>query len=143
MADIEKTGKFKYLPHTAEAAFESYGKTLEEAFANAAIALFNYMGDTDKVAPKVEHQISIKANSLKSLLYDWLDEMVFLIDTKNFFINKVKSIKIEDNFTLNATVVGDDYKTIETHGDVKAITYHEMVIEEKEGSWRTQVTMDI
>jgi len=31
--------RFKFFKHTADVEFEAYGKTIEEAFENAAIAL--------------------------------------------------------------------------------------------------------
>ena len=37
--------KFKYLSHTSEAKFQAFGKSIEEAFSNVALALFNMLTD--------------------------------------------------------------------------------------------------
>ena len=34
---------YEFLPHTADVKFLAYGKTLEEAFQNAALATFQVM----------------------------------------------------------------------------------------------------
>ena len=120
--------KYKFLEHTADAKFQAFGKTLEEKFANAALAMFSIMVDTKKVKPLIEKKINIKGEDKKSLLYNFLEELLFLLDTKSFLLNKVKKIKIENN-SLKAIVVGDsvkeEYKLL---GEVKAVTYNDMEI---------------
>ena len=37
--------KFRFLDHTSDAKFQAYGRTLEEAFANAAHGLFSIIAD--------------------------------------------------------------------------------------------------
>ena len=41
--------KFKFLEHTADAKFQAYGKNMEEAFSNAALAMFSIITDTKKI----------------------------------------------------------------------------------------------
>ena len=82
--------KFKFLEHTADAKFQAFGKNLEEAFSNAALAMFSVITNTRKVKENVSHDIECSSKDLKSLLYDFLEELVFLIDTENFLLNKVK-----------------------------------------------------
>ena len=120
--------KYKFLEHTADAKFQAFGKTLEEKFANAALAMFSIMVDTKKVKPLIEKKINIKGEDKKSLLYNFLEELLFLLDTKSFLLNKVKKIKIENN-SLKAIVVGDFVKEeYQLLGEVKAVTYNDMEI---------------
>ena len=90
--------------------------------------MFSIMVDTKKVKPLIEKKINIKGEDKKSLLYNFLEELLFLLDTKSFLLNKVKKIKIENN-SLKAIVVGDsvkeEYKLL---GEVKAVTYNDMEI---------------
>jgi archease family protein len=46
--------KFEYFEVTADAGYWAYGSTIEEAFENAALAMFELMTDTAKVQPKKE-----------------------------------------------------------------------------------------
>ena len=43
--------RFEFLEHTGDAYIAAYGKTLEEAFENAALATFEVMTDVEKVEP--------------------------------------------------------------------------------------------
>lgn len=129
-----KSVKYKFLEHTADAKFQAFGKTLEEKFSNAALAMFSIMVDTTKVKAKIEKKISIEGSDEKSLLYNFLEELLFLLDTEYFLLNKVKSIKInkdkdKNKNRLDATFVGDNkMKEYQLLGEVKAVTYNDMDI---------------
>ena len=135
--------KYEFFEHTADVKFRAYGKTTEECFSNAVIALTSVMFNPDKIEEKITKSISIKGNDLKSLLYNFLEELLYLIDTESFIIHKVTGIKIGEmnkKHILTATLVGDKigdkYHNI---GSVKAVTYEEMEI--KEGY--VQVILDV
>ncbi|MBU2634442.1 MAG: archease [Nanoarchaeota archaeon] len=120
--------KYKFFPHTADAKFKAYGKSLEEQFSNAALAMSSIMVDSKKVKPKIKKTINIKGNDIKSLLYNFLEELLFLLDTEYFLLNQIEEIKIKDN-SLKATITGDIVKDeYELLGEVKAVTYNDMEI---------------
>jgi len=139
--------KFKYLDHTSEAKFQANGATMEEAFAHSVLAMFNMLTDIKKVKPVLRKEIEIKAPKLDTLLFDFLDQFVVLLDTDGFIANQVDSLKITKKFemyTLKAIVRGDSYKDYDVHGSLKAITYNDMVIkQQKNGTWIVQVVVDI
>jgi SHS2 domain-containing protein len=58
---MDKTGKFKFLEHTADAYIAAHGTTLEEAFENAALAMFEVMTDTEKVSSDIEDSVEVEA----------------------------------------------------------------------------------
>ena len=87
--------KFEFLQHTADAMFRAYGDSIEEKFSNAALAMFSIMIDTETVDAKTEKQVEAEGDDLKSLLYRWLEELLFLLDTEFFILNSVKHLKIE------------------------------------------------
>jgi SHS2 domain-containing protein len=55
---------FRYLEHTADAEFIAYGRTPDEAFVNAARAMFGLVVDPSKVRPTEAREISLTAGSL-------------------------------------------------------------------------------
>ena len=49
MSTAEKfAGRFEFLEHTADVYIRAYGKTMEEAYENAALAMFEVMTDLIK-----------------------------------------------------------------------------------------------
>ena len=142
---VEK--RFEFLEHTADAKFQAYGKSMEEAFSNAALAMFSIITDTKKIKKNIKKGIESKGHDLKSLLYNFLEELLFLIDTEHFLLNHIEELTIhkkEKEYFLEAIVVGDRYsKQYKTTGDIKAVTYNEMEIKEEKGKVMVQVVVDI
>ena len=132
------TKQFEYLPHTADAKFKAYGKTIEEKFTNAAYATFNIMLDPKKVKAVEKKEIELSAKKTESLLYDWIDELLFYLDSQGWFLSKVEKIEVKDN-KLKAVVYGDNYRKYKTEGHVKGVTYSEMEITDE----YVQVVLDM
>lgn len=137
--------KFKFFEHTADAKFQAYGKTLEEAFGNAALAMFSVIIDTKKVSGKIKKDIECSSKDLKALLYDFLEELVFLIDTEDFLLSSVEEIKIfkDELYFLRVVVIGDKADDYDPSGDIKAVTYNEMEIKKGKGKAMVQVVLDL
>jgi SHS2 domain-containing protein len=138
--------KYEFLEHTADAKFRAYGETLDKAFANAALAMFSVIVDTEKVKAKISKKIEIKSENLEALLYDFLENLLILVDIDGFLINNVVSLKIRKNkeYILRAKVTGDEApEKYEIKEGIKAVTYNEMEIKRKKGVWSLQVVVDI
>ncbi|MCK5594482.1 MAG: archease [Candidatus Aenigmarchaeota archaeon] len=138
--------KYEFLPHTADAKFTAYGKTREDAFSNAALAMFSVMVEPETVKPVVKKSLKIEAEDIESLLYDWLENLLVLLDSENFilsFVDKIVIVEIDDGYSLDAEFTGDtisdDYDLL---GFVKAVTYNDMEIKEKDGVWQITVVVD-
>ncbi|MFA5993144.1 MAG: archease [Candidatus Pacearchaeota archaeon] len=145
----EGKGKFEFLPHTADIKFRAYGKNLSKLFENSALAMFNSMY-SGKVKSKMRKSFSIvgRENNLEALLYSFLEKFLILLDTKNFFVAKlkVKIIFVDGKTRLNAEVFGDSVKNYQIDLDVKAVTYNEMFIKrisKSNNSWVCQVVLDV
>ena len=138
---------FEYLPHTADIKFRAYGKTIDDAFRNAAFALFNIMVDVNKVKRKMTRAISAEGTDLPSLLQNFLEQFLILLDTDNFFLSAIKKITVSSqggNYTLTAVAAGDEAKNYETIGpQVKACTYNDMFVKQEGKIWTLQVVVDI
>ncbi len=135
--------KYEYLEHTADAKFKAYGKTLGEAFANAALATFAIICKPEQVKPEIEHKIELNGKKKMSLLYDFLEELLFLLDTEGFVLHEVINIQISEDLKLEATVTGDSYKNYDVSGNVKSVTYNDMEIKEEPDQVMVQVVVDL
>jgi len=138
--------KYRILPHTADGKFQAYGKTLGEAFENAALAMSSLMWDWTKVEPRVRHFVHVRGIDREQLLVKFLGEIVYLFDTKQFLLGKVDGLRIRPEFegySLEALLGGETRSDrYEIYGDVKAVTYHDLKIEEC-GGFTVQVVVDM
>jgi SHS2 domain-containing protein len=130
---MDKTGKFEFLEHTADVYIAAHGKTLEEAFENAALAMFEVMTDTEKVSADVEDSVEVEAEDEYALLYSWLEALLVNFETKNMLYSKFKISSIDETaegFRIKAAVRGEKFNA-DKHAQkvgVKAVTYHRMEI---------------
>lgn len=138
--------QYEFFPHTADAKFRAYGETLEEAFINASLATAALMWDWRVVEPKITYKIDVKGKDLQQLLFNFLEEILFLLDSRKFLLHSVEGIKIREAggyYCLEALFQGDEYSDqYTTYGDVKAITYHEMEIKQGKNT-ELQVVVDV
>jgi len=135
--------KYKFLKHTADMKFQAFGKTIEECFSNASYALVEII-TKDKVKPVIKKKIIFHGKDKESLLYNFLEEFLFLIDSSNFLLSKIEKIKIDlKKFELIAFISGDNVKKYKTITDVKAITYNDMFVKSEKDKYTCQVVVDV
>ena len=96
---------------------------------------------------QILHQLHFLLEDHKALLYDFLEQFLFLLDTETFLLHEVKEIKIikvDKGFNLKVKIIGDtqiDKYEPETH--IKAVTYQEMEINQDEKGFMLQVILDL
>lgn len=126
--------KYRLLEHTADAMVEAYGKGLGERFGNVAYAMFDLITDASKIEPKGELKITLDAGSREQLLVDFLQELLFLHDTEDLVLGKFEVTT--DGKKLEALVWGEkfDEKKHPKRAVVKAITYHKLEFNDRNGT---------
>ncbi len=134
--------KYKFLEHTADIKFRAFGDNKEEAFTNSALALKESICGEIKVKEEKKKNIKIEGRDFESLLYNFLEEILYLFDAENFLISKIKKMEINE-FKLKAVIAGDRASKYEFTNPVKAVTYNDMFIKKKGNKWIAQVVLDV
>ncbi|BFH73457.1 archease [Sulfurisphaera javensis] len=137
--------KFEFFDHTADIGIRAYGKDLNEAFENAALAVFEVMTDTSKVEPKEMREIKVDGYDLENLLYRWIESLLVYYDSELLLFSKFDVNIDEKNLTLEAKAWGEKFNPDkhERRTVVKAMTYHEMNIENENGYYILTFVVDI
>ena len=154
MENKESKSKYDYFDVTADIGFYAYGNSLEEAYENAGLAMFNVITDISKVKKEESREFEIVSEDLVSLLYDYLEELLFLQDTEFLFFSdfKVDIEKIVDdessdleNYKLTCFACGEEIDwSIHSHkSEVKAITFHKMCVKEDNGIFSLRAILDL
>jgi len=134
--------KFKFLEHTADIKFQAFGKNVEEVFENSALAFKEAVCGKMKIKEEKEKIIKVNGRDFESLMYLFLEKILYLLEAENFLISKIKEIEIK-NFKLKAKIVGDSAKNYKFTDSVKAVTYNEMFIKKQKDKWISQVVLDV
>ena len=131
----------------ADVAVEVKAKTLYQLFADAGMAVAEQSANPKTVKPKIKKTIVLKEANLEKLLFNFIEELIFIKDSECMVFNKFKvAVKQgKKECALNAVVYGDtiNQKTQELHTDVKAITLHLFEITKTKEGWKAFFVLDI
>ncbi len=136
--------RFEILDHTADIGLVVHGKDLETLFENAGEGFFHLITDLKKVRRRTEKRIEIKGEKLDRLMVDWLTELLYLHDVENLLFRGFKVDAVGED-GLKARVKGEPFQegvhVINT--EVKAVTYHQIRVNQEKGGWRAQIIFDL
>ena len=135
---------FEILEHTADIGFRAWGATPAMLFENAARAMGVIAADPNAVEARTELAVEISGDDFESLLVNWLSEIVYLFDSGRF---AAKSYQVDEITAekLTARLIGEprDPPRHPWRLIVKAVTYHEIEVAERNGRWEARVFLDI
>jgi len=139
--------KSEILEHTADIGIAAYGKTRKEVFINTAKGMFEIIaGENKNSKENFYDKIKLEADNLEGLLFAWLNELLYIGETRLVILNKFHIKELSD-FQIKAEVEGMKINppSIKIEKEIKAATYHLLEIKKDEGSglWRAQVIFDI
>jgi SHS2 domain-containing protein len=140
--------KYRSLDYMSDALVESYGLTLEEAFGNAALAMTAVMTDLRRLSDRgIVRTAKVEGFDLESLLYNWLEAVLVRKDTDHELFRRyqVRIVKSGRRYTLDGVMRGGvvSPRRGAIKRDVKAVTYHEMSITRKDGSYSLRFLLDL
>jgi SHS2 domain-containing protein len=143
--------KYQFFDKTADAKFQAFGVTLEEAFKHAEEAMISVMFSPQEIEDyeihREEREIIVEGTNLESLLYNFLEEVLFLLSAESFIglVDKIIIKQLDEGYKLKAHLSGTQSINLESHNEVKAVTYNEMYVkfDEEKGCYVAQVVVDI
>ena len=131
--------KFEYFDVTADIGFYAFGKNLNEAFENAGLAIFNIISNTDNIDPQKSIEFEITSEDEVSLLYDYLEELLFYHEVEFMLFSEfgIEIDKINGGYRLKAIIKGEDinWDKHERDCEIKAITFHQMEVNMSDDVW--------
>ncbi|HIP62889.1 MAG TPA: archease [Archaeoglobus profundus] len=135
--------KYRFVNHTADIAFEVYGDEIDELIKNATLAFYDAFVDVSKLGSSIEKKLEVEAESIDYLLFNWLNELLYLFETE-FFAGKDVDVEVsEDNgFKAKGIIKGDKVYPEIVKTEPKAITFHKFRVEKKD-KWTAFVIIDI
>ena len=129
---------------TADLLVEATGRTLGEAFAQITLGMFNMMTPLEGIREQEEFTLSAEGRDLESLLFNLMDEFLYINDTEFLVPKRVHVTVDHENLTAVAVCQGERFSA-ETHEvgiQIKAVTYHMMEIRETPEGWYVRMVFD-
>jgi len=136
--------KFRFIDHTGDVGVVVYGRSIRELFQHASESFFHILTEPENIREIESRNFSLQATGLDELLVEWLNEFLYLFDTQGLLFRRFEIEQLNSQ-QLKATVGGEKYmegrhliKRV-----IKAVTYHQLQIKEKDGIWETRIIFDL
>ncbi|MBM7791089.1 archease [Tenggerimyces flavus] len=141
---MSSTVGHQMLPHTADVRFEAWAPTREECVAEAVVAAVETFVDVSTAEPTAEVAFQVDAAEPVDLLAAVLDELIFLMDTRDLLplradVRAATDGALDVRFTMTAVAQATLIGAVP-----KAVSLHEIAFEQNEPDrWVCLVTLDV
>lgn len=134
---------FRLREHTADVAVEADGSDLGSLFAAVGDGMAASMCD-DVPATGERFSLSVTAESVEALLFDYLDDLIYERDVRAVLPvdNRATVGRDGETWTCEASARGVPLADVDAR-EIKAVTYSEMDVSETDEGWRGYVVLDV
>jgi len=134
--------RFELIEHTADLGLAAYGRSLKEAFANAAYGMFSVIVELNAVEERVSRKVEVDSDDVESLLFEWLNSLLYYVDVENLLFRRFDIVEFREGH-LAAECYGEkfDPSRHQMKTGVKSATYHLLEVDRDKN--RVQVIFDV
>ena len=134
--------RYRLIEHTADVGLIAYGKTLAEAFSNAAYGMFSIIAELRAVREVESRKVKLEGKDMEALLFDWLNSLLYFFDTDMLMLRRFDISELGEK-RLEAICYGEKYDPSRHRLKigVKSATYHMLKVDR--GKNKVQVIFDI
>lgn len=147
MGDTQPTRGYEYTNHTADIQIHAWGASLSEALSGVVQSMIGYMVKLDNVEIDNHEykRVSAQGHDVKSMVYNFLNEWLFVFLDCGFIPKKVEILSVQD-FSVHSYGMGellDPRKHVQEGTEIKAITYSNMQVLEENNKWHILTILDV
>ena len=138
MCKKQLLSNFFEVPHTADAAIDVFGRSLNEVFANAALGMLSIIEINIQEEDLGCENLSLTENNHESLLVSFLSEILYIVEQKRCPSNiqiKISGFQLESTF--------HSFPIISSGMEIKAVTFNQPKIIHVNDQFQTRIVFDI
>jgi SHS2 domain-containing protein len=135
---------YEVFDHTADLGLRILAPDLTGLFEEAVPALFSIIvANPETIRPVQEDVITVAGADVPMLFFDWLGELLHRFETRTLLLCRADVHTSDDR--IEATVFGEVFDPARHRLDheVKAVTYHQLRVEQQSSGWLAEVILDI
>ena len=138
MCKKQLLSKVLEVPHTADAAIDVFGRSLNEVFENAALGMLSIMEINIQEEDLGCEILSLTENDHESLLVAFLSEILYIVEQKRCPSNiqiKISGSQLESTF--------HSFPIISYSKEIKAVTFNQLKIIHVNDQFKTRIVFDM
>jgi len=139
-----KYPSYEIINHTADLGIIVKGRNIRELFVNAANAMIDLMVKADIHDKGATRNLIVEGQDLPDLMVRWLSEILYLFNGEHKLVRAIEIGSISSTrLQSELNVVSLNRTRHEILREIKAVTYHQISVEETPDGWEARVIFDI
>ena len=135
---------YEVFGHTADVGLRMRAADLDELFADAGRALFAVIVvDLDRVEPRQRMSCRIDEPQREYLLLDWLNELLYHFESERLLLKEFTVHVSQEGLQAMADGETFDPRRHQLDHEVKAVTYHNLRVQQTADGWEAEVILDL
>jgi SHS2 domain-containing protein len=132
------------LSHTADTGLEATAPTLAALIAELAAGMFGLIAQVRPDSTLRWVELAVQSPTPEDLAVDVLSTLLWHSEVDDILFSAFEVRQPQDALEVTVRAGGAPTKEVESMGPpIKAVTYHGLVIEEREGGWYGRVYFDV
>ena len=141
---LRDVGHWEHFPHEADMGIRGIAPSLEEAFAQAALALTAVITNPAKVKPRETITLTACDPDPELLFVDFLNALILEMATRRMLFSRFHVTISGDRLTAAAQGEAVDIVRHQPAVEIKGATYTELAVKHlKNGAWSAQCVVDV
>jgi SHS2 domain-containing protein len=143
---------FEIVEHPADVGFLAYGATLDELFANAALAMLSLGCALEYIEEREHREVTASGADTEALLYAWLADILAVADAEQLVFRRVRVTRLclakaagGPQGEVRGIAYGEKFDRHRHAAGtyIKAVTYHQLRVEQTPDGWSGRVFLDV
>jgi len=134
--------RYSYFDHDADIGIIGRGKSLEEAFESAAVAMFAIMADIEDLHCDESVEVRFEEEDNEFALIEWLNTLLALAHMKHLVLGRFELHK-EGNVWRGKAWGNRWHKDLERGTEVKGATLTMLSVKEDDTHWEARCVVDV
>jgi SHS2 domain-containing protein len=137
-------GHYELFDHSADIGIRVSAPSCAALFAVAGRALMDWIGPPPPSGEFCSRDLHLRAEDLEELMVRWLQELIFEFQHQHNYTERAERLEVSTG-SLQTTLVGRIWDE-SSHGkyrEVKAVTYHHLVVIQEGSLWKASIILDV
>jgi SHS2 domain-containing protein len=130
--------------HPSDLGLEARADSLEGLLEALAEGLGRQLCQAGQVRAQRQVELNVESDDVPDLAVDFLSQVLRRFDLERFLTASAK-VELTGESSLRAVLSGETYDPArhELGPEIKAVTYHQLVVERRDGQWLGRVLLDL
>ncbi len=135
---------FEQFDHVADVGIRAGAPSLASLYETAGRALMAWIGPPPRRAAELRIAAEVAGDGVEELLVRWLQELLFLFHARHGYFLRAEDMRCSDR-CLSAEIILAvwDEADYGSYQEVKAVTYHQLSVTQKDRGWEASFILDI